>query len=282
MPNTRVNKKSIAKALYLFVAAPIAVYAVLYIGLEFKSSKSSNANLSVVDKTEITQENKSTQQTKKDKTVKDELESEVDDSNESSDSTKKSVANNQEDSSSSVLGVETVQDVVVDESTVVPEPVVQSQEIQTQTAEPVQPNPKPNVVENKPEQLVEQPVVSSTGYSDEARAVELLNNERISRGLNPLIVVPAMSNSARVWSNSMAVSGVAYHATNLTEGVPDGYSGYGENIAFGSNVDQHHNFFMNSPVHRANMLKPEFTHVGIGVAFGGGAVWSTQRFATVI
>jgi uncharacterized protein YkwD len=36
---------------------------------------------------------------------------------------------------------------------------------------------------------------------------------------------------------------------------------------------------MNSPGHRANILKPDFTHIGIGLAGGGtaGTYW-TQLF----
>jgi len=54
----------------------------------------------------------------------------------------------------------------------------------------------------------------------------------------------------------------------------------GENIACGQRspaevVDG----WMNSPGHRANILKPDFTHIGIGFAGGGpaGTYW-TQLF----
>lgn len=56
---------------------------------------------------------------------------------------------------------------------------------------------------------------------------------------------------------------------------------YGENIAStsgGNAARWTHRAFMNSPGHRANILKPRATHMGIGVAKGGGAVWVVQRF----
>ena len=36
--------------------------------------------------------------------------------------------------------------------------------------------------------------------------------------------------------------------------------------------------FMNSPVHRENILNRRFTHVGIGVAHVNGAYWVTVTF----
>lgn len=38
--------------------------------------------------------------------------------------------------------------------------------------------------------------------------------------------------------------------------------------------------WMNSPGHRANILKPEFTHLGVGVVIKGETIWITQNFAT--
>jgi uncharacterized protein YkwD len=39
----------------------------------------------------------------------------------------------------------------------------------------------------------------------------------------------------------------------------------GENLAYAPNVDIAQRGLMNSPGHRANILRPEFGHVGIGV-----------------
>jgi len=57
----------------------------------------------------------------------------------------------------------------------------------------------------------------------------------------------------------------------------------GENLAWGSGAlstpQAIVNGWMNSPGHRANILKPAFTHIGIGLAGGGrmGTYW-TQLF----
>jgi uncharacterized protein YkwD len=53
----------------------------------------------------------------------------------------------------------------------------------------------------------------------------------------------------------------------------------GENLALAPTLDMAHNGLMNSPGHRANILRPEFRKVGIGVLDGGiyGKMW-VQEF----
>ena len=43
----------------------------------------------------------------------------------------------------------------------------------------------------------------------------------------------------------------------------------GENLAGAPTVERAHSGLMNSPGHRANILNPNFTHVGIGIVDGG-------------
>ena len=59
----------------------------------------------------------------------------------------------------------------------------------------------------------------------------------------------------------------------------------GENIYYCSvfndiyNVDYSHRAFMESPGHRANILEPRFTKIGLGVyRSAGGAFWVTEMF----
>jgi uncharacterized protein YkwD len=59
--------------------------------------------------------------------------------------------------------------------------------------------------------------------------------------------------------------------------------GYGENIAMGySSPNATMVGWMNSPGHRANILNPSFTHLGVGVNIGKWDVWyrsvATQNF----
>jgi uncharacterized protein YkwD len=56
----------------------------------------------------------------------------------------------------------------------------------------------------------------------------------------------------------------------------------GENIAYGNvSADQMMVMWMNSPGHRANLLNPAFTHIGIGaVKTSSGRWYGVQDFIT--
>ena len=56
----------------------------------------------------------------------------------------------------------------------------------------------------------------------------------------------------------------------------------GENIAWGNvSADQMMVMWMNSPGHRANILNPSFTHVGIGATKASSGRWyGVQDFVT--
>lgn len=60
----------------------------------------------------------------------------------------------------------------------------------------------------------------------------------------------------------------------------------GENLAYLSNSEQTFTpeeivqGWMDSPGHRANILSPDYTHLGIGVVTTGSKLWATQNFAS--
>ncbi|MFI9769123.1 CAP domain-containing protein [Streptomyces sp. NPDC052415] len=119
------------------------------------------------------------------------------------------------------------------------------------------------------------------------RVVELTNRERAGAGLAPLAVDPVLTTAAQAHSADMVARAFYSHTC------PDGSRPWdraaaagslrrsiGENIACGqrspAEVVQG---WMNSPGHRANILKRDFTHIGVGFAGGGeaGTYW-TQLF----
>lgn len=120
-----------------------------------------------------------------------------------------------------------------------------------------------------------------------SEVVDLTNRERTRHGLPPLAVDPLLTTAAQAHSADMIARAFYSHTA------PDGSQPWdraaaagsrrrsiGENIACGQRspaevVDG----WMNSPGHRANILKPGFTHIGIGFAGGGtaGTYW-TQLF----
>ncbi|MDT0482073.1 MULTISPECIES: CAP domain-containing protein [Streptomyces] len=117
--------------------------------------------------------------------------------------------------------------------------------------------------------------------------VGLTNRERARAGLPPLGVDPVLVRAAQAYSTDMAVR--AFYSHTSPEGTQpwdraaaagSTRRSIGENIACGQrSAAEVVEGWMNSPGHRANILKPGFTHIGIGFAGGGpaGTYW-TQLF----
>jgi uncharacterized protein YkwD len=110
----------------------------------------------------------------------------------------------------------------------------------------------------------------------EQRMLDLVNQERIAAGLKPLAADPELTEVARRHSADMFTRGYFAHDT------PEGISPFdrmhaanvrfttaGENLALAPTIPVAHTGLMNSPGHRANILRPEFGRVGIGVMDGG-------------
>ncbi|MFJ3234395.1 CAP domain-containing protein [Streptomyces sp. NPDC086787] len=120
-----------------------------------------------------------------------------------------------------------------------------------------------------------------------AEVVRLTNAERRAAGLPPLAADPLLAAAAQGHSADMAARDFYSHTS------PEGSEPWdraaaagaarrsiGENIACGQrSAAEVVDGWMNSPGHRANILKPSFTHIGVGFAGGGraGTYW-TQLF----
>ena len=120
----------------------------------------------------------------------------------------------------------------------------------------------------------------------EAEMLRLVNEERIAVGLKPLAPDPQLTEVARLHSTDMFVRGYFAHDT------PEGRDPFdriraadvrfltaGENLALARSVKIAHTGLMNSPGHRANILRPEFGRVGLGIMDGGmRGLMVTQNF----
>lgn len=120
----------------------------------------------------------------------------------------------------------------------------------------------------------------------EAKMLELVNGERAAAGLGPVAHDPEMVEVARRHSVDMFARGYFSHVT------PEGRSPFdrmrasdvqfrtaGENLALAPTLSIAHTGLMNSPGHRANILRPEFGRLGIGIMDGGSrGLMVTQNF----
>lgn len=120
----------------------------------------------------------------------------------------------------------------------------------------------------------------------------LANADRASIGAPELMYDPLLAEAAQQKANDMAARGYFAHIDPggrqpwyWFDAVGYEYKRAGENLAvdFSESVDVEQ-AWMNSPAHRANLLKKEFTRVGIGVAQGvfegRNTTFVVQFFAT--
>lgn len=112
-----------------------------------------------------------------------------------------------------------------------------------------------------------------------ADALALLNRDRTSRGLPALPVRPDAQAKAQAWAEKLAGDGRLSHS-NLSQGLTQCYSGVGENVAMAPSVAHAEQILMDDPPHRANILAPRWTAVGVGVAPSGGGYMVVQVFVT--
>jgi uncharacterized protein YkwD len=135
------------------------------------------------------------------------------------------------------------------------------------------------VVEPEAEETIK---LKFTVHNAEARAdlevkmLDLVNEERKKARLSPLVADEQLRQLARAHSNDMLARGYFSHIT------PDGQDPFdrmrkagihfntaGENLAFAATLAIAHRGLMESPGHRANILRPSFGKIGIGILDGG-------------
>jgi uncharacterized protein YkwD len=113
---------------------------------------------------------------------------------------------------------------------------------------------------------------SNSAY--ESRILALVNTQRTSRGLSPVSMSSCADSYAESWAAHLAVIGALVHRSmsTLLSGCQAQY--VGENIGYGPvSADTMMAMWMASPDHRANILNPRFTHVGIGASQTSAGVW---------
>lgn len=167
------------------------------------------------------------------------------------------------------------------------------------TATPVPTNTQPGATQpaaTRPPQTAPQPTVPPTApqpptnsgsygcpTGEELVMLGLINTLRAQNGVGRLTLSPTLTNAAEFHSRDMAarnyfshdLPGIGTWSQNISNhGYP--YGTRAENIAAGnSSASATFNQWVNSAGHRANMLNPNLTAIGIGAAYGASSAYGT-------
>lgn len=134
----------------------------------------------------------------------------------------------------------------------------------------------------------------------ESEILRLVNEERLAHGLAPVIGHRGLDLLSRAHSEDMGTRGYYDHVDpdgvtpnqRITDALCDRYYllSSAENIAYrersGGSLSpadeqlarEFMQGWMNSPGHRANILHPDSTHMGVGFSRSGNRVYATQKF----
>lgn len=137
------------------------------------------------------------------------------------------------------------------------------------------------------------PLATGRASNAETFMVALVNEVRAEHGLAGVAVHDDLSEVAYAWSVQMARDDVLAHNPSSTQQVCC-WQAVAENVAFAeaprrwwlgdgaiSVTEQVHDALLDSPLHRANLLDPDLTEIGIGIEVTrSGRVWITQSFRT--
>ncbi|HOA34820.1 MAG TPA: CAP domain-containing protein [Bacillota bacterium] len=111
----------------------------------------------------------------------------------------------------------------------------------------------------------------------ERELFELVNSERVSRGLAPLQLNTQLTYLARLKSQDMADLNYFAHESptygrsgDMLRNAGFKFSLAAENIGMGGSIKAIFNAFMNSSGHRSKIVGSRYTHTGVGVVYKPG------------
>ncbi len=160
---------------------------------------------------------------------------------------------------------------------------IDSNYVKTYTPPTQSPTPLPTTVPGPTTQPTPVPATNSAAMQTEM--LGYINAERAKENLAPLTLDKALSDGAYLKSKDM-VQNAYFDHNSPTYGSPFemmkslgiNYGYAGENIAKHTSVKGAHDGFMNSPGHRANIMKAEYKKVGLGFVQDGPYLYVTQWF----
>jgi uncharacterized protein YkwD len=110
--------------------------------------------------------------------------------------------------------------------------------------------------------------VSQTQVKYSFEILKLVNKERSKRGLNPLVMDEELFNSAIKRANELTVVFAHTRPNGKSWNTINSNRVYGENILCGkSKPEEVVKLWMNSPTHRANLLRADFKSIGIAYLY---------------
>ena len=128
-----------------------------------------------------------------------------------------------------------------------------------------------------------------TDREAERKLFALMNEERERRGLEPLTWCEKCAEVARLHSKDMYEEGYFSHVDvdgfdpfDRMRRAKIAYEAAGENLAIAPSVAEAHRSLLASPDHRANMLRPSFDEVGIGIYRGPYGLMCTEVFRSSV
>lgn len=114
----------------------------------------------------------------------------------------------------------------------------------------------------------------------EKRLANLINDARSDTG--NLKLDPELSRVAKKQARAMAKAGKVFHSPErrLANRITN-WLAIGENVGAGANARSLHQAFMASPTHKANILEPSYTNVGVFTIKRDGRLWAAVIFEGV-
>lgn len=114
-----------------------------------------------------------------------------------------------------------------------------------------------------------------------------IKTTRQSNNRKALYRVSCVNTISQNWAHWMAAQNKLYHNINMVShiekscNVKDKWSSMGENVGYGPTSPAIFDAYMASAGHRANILQPKFTRLGVGAWATDKRLYTTQNFLTL-
>lgn len=133
--------------------------------------------------------------------------------------------------------------------------------------------------------LAQPAAAQSYALKDEQKVHDMVNGTRAKKGLRSLSRNSQLVLMARGQADRMEARGSIFHNPDLSGEITRRglkWKRVGENVGMGPTVELVQQAFLDSPPHYENIVRPDYTHMGIGVVSSDdGNVYVVQVFATL-